>query len=133
MRPGSAEWIEGFPDQDDLINSNVHIVVFKARREDVFMEGTVKWFNARKGYGFIDRKEGEDLFVHQSAIKGPGLGSLKQGQKVQFEVAPGPRGEQATNVQIIEDSGRSTEDKIRALRKESREILRDLKKRRDRR
>ncbi len=97
------------------------------------MEGTVKWFNARKGYGFIARKEGEDLFVHQSVIKGPGLGSLKQGQKVEFEVAPGPRGEQATNVQIIEDAGRSTEDKIRALRKESREILRDLKKRRDRR
>ena len=61
-------------------------------------KGTVKWFNASKGYGFISREEGEDLFVHYSAIQGEGYKTLEEGQSVEFEVSQGPKGPQATNV-----------------------------------
>jgi CspA family cold shock protein len=60
--------------------------------------GTVKWFNAEKGYGFIRQENGEDVFVHYSAIAGDGFKSLEEGQQVQFDVAPGRKGPQATNV-----------------------------------
>ena len=60
--------------------------------------GTVKWFNNSKGYGFIARDNGGDVFVHQTAIQGEGYRSLEEGQKVQFEVTNGPKGEQAVNV-----------------------------------
>ncbi len=62
------------------------------------MEGTVKWFNADKGYGFIERDEGEDVFVHFSAIQGDGFKTLDEGQNVKFEVVDGNRGQQAENV-----------------------------------
>lgn len=62
------------------------------------MEGTVKWFNSEKGFGFIERESGEDVFVHFSAIKNEGYKSLEEGQKVQFDVEKGQRGLQATNV-----------------------------------
>jgi CspA family cold shock protein len=61
-------------------------------------QGTVKWFNDAKGYGFIKREEGEDLFVHFSAIQGDGFKSLAEGDRVEFEVTKGPKGLQATNV-----------------------------------
>ena len=60
--------------------------------------GTVKWFNASKGYGFIAQEDGGDLFVHFSAIQGDGYKSLDEGQAVEFEVSQGPKGPQATNV-----------------------------------
>ncbi len=60
--------------------------------------GTVKWFNSSKGYGFITREEGEDVFVHYKAIQGEGFKSLDEGDQVQFEVEQGPKGLQATNV-----------------------------------
>lgn len=60
--------------------------------------GYVKWFNNSKGYGFIARDGGADVFVHHTAIQGEGYKSLEEGQKVQFEVTRGPKGEQATNV-----------------------------------
>ena len=60
--------------------------------------GTVKWFNNAKGYGFIGRDGGPDVFVHYSAIDGNGFRSLEQGEKVQFEVAQGPKGLQASAV-----------------------------------
>ncbi len=63
--------------------------------------GTVKWFNGAKGYGFISREEGEDIFVHFKAIQGAGYKSLDEGDKVQFEVEQGPKGLQATNVTKI--------------------------------
>jgi CspA family cold shock protein len=62
-------------------------------------QGTVKWFNDAKGYGFISRQSGEDVFVHFSAIQSNGFRSLKEGQAVQFTVEKGPKGLQATNVQ----------------------------------
>lgn len=60
--------------------------------------GTVKWFNNSKGYGFIARDEGGDVFVHHTSIQGDGYRSLEEGQKVQFEVTKGPKGDQAANV-----------------------------------
>jgi len=64
-------------------------------------QGTVKWFNDAKGYGFISRQNGEDIFVHFSAIQGGGFRSLQEGQTVQFDVTKGPKGFQAENVQAI--------------------------------
>jgi CspA family cold shock protein len=61
-------------------------------------QGTVKWFNASKGYGFIQRQTGEDVFVHFSAIQMDGYKSLNEGQAVEFEVKKGPKGLQAENV-----------------------------------
>ena len=60
--------------------------------------GTVKWFSNEKGYGFIAREGGEDVFVHFSAISGDGYKTLMEGQKVEFEVVQGPKGAQAANV-----------------------------------
>ena len=63
--------------------------------------GTVKWFNDAKGYGFISRQTGEDVFVHFSVIQSNGFRSLKEGQAVQFTVEKGPKGLQASNVQAL--------------------------------
>ena len=60
--------------------------------------GNVKWFDNSKGFGFISRENGSDVFVHHSAIQGDGYKSLDEGQSVQFEVTQGPKGDQATNV-----------------------------------
>ncbi|ACV63718.1 cold-shock DNA-binding domain protein [Desulfofarcimen acetoxidans DSM 771] len=65
------------------------------------MEGTVKWFNAEKGFGFIEQEGGGDIFVHFSAIQGDGFKTLDEGQKVKFEVVEGNRGPQAANVSRI--------------------------------
>jgi CspA family cold shock protein len=62
------------------------------------MVGKVKWFNAEKGYGFIEREEGGDIFVHYSAVQGSGFKTLEEGQKVEFDVVEGNRGPQAANV-----------------------------------
>jgi CspA family cold shock protein len=64
-------------------------------------QGTVKWFNAEKGYGFIEREGRADVFVHFSAIQGDGYRSLEDGQRVEFDVAPGRKGEEAQNVRVI--------------------------------
>ena len=64
-------------------------------------QGTVKWFNASKGYGFIQRQSGEDVFVHFSAIQSDGYKSLNEGQAVEFEVTRGPKGLQAANVTAL--------------------------------
>ncbi len=61
-------------------------------------QGTVKWFNNEKGYGFISRNSGDDVFVHHSAIQAEGFKSLNEGDNVEFEVAKGPKGLQAQNV-----------------------------------
>jgi len=64
-------------------------------------EGTVKWFNNTKGYGFISQEEGEDVFVHFQAITGDGYKSLQEGQKVMFEVTEGDKGLQAKDVEVL--------------------------------
>jgi cold shock protein len=64
-------------------------------------QGTVKWFNDAKGYGFISRQNGEDVFVHFSAIQSEGFRSLQEGQAVQFDVVKGPKGLQAENVSAV--------------------------------
>jgi CspA family cold shock protein len=65
------------------------------------IQGTVKWFNGGKGYGFIARESGEDVFVHFSAIQSDGYRNLEEGQRVEFSVEQGPKGQQATNVVLI--------------------------------
>jgi CspA family cold shock protein len=64
-------------------------------------KGKVKWFNASKGYGFIEQENGEDVFVHFSAIQSEGYKTLDEGQAVEFEVTQGPKGAQASNVVAI--------------------------------
>ncbi len=64
-------------------------------------QGTVKWFNDAKGFGFISRQTGGDVFVHFSAIQSTGFRSLQEGQAVQFDVVQGPKGLQAENVQVL--------------------------------
>jgi len=63
--------------------------------------GTVKWFNAEKGFGFISPESGEDVFVHFSAIQAGGYRSLDEGQAVEFDITQGPKGAQATNVRPV--------------------------------
>jgi cold shock protein len=63
--------------------------------------GTVKWFNSEKGYGFISREDGDDVFAHFSAIQGDGYRSLEEGQKVEFDVGPGRKGEEAQNIRVV--------------------------------
>ncbi len=64
-------------------------------------EGTIKWFNDSKGFGFIAREDGDDVFVHYSAIQGDGFRSLAEGDKVSFDITEGPKGPQAANVEKI--------------------------------
>ena len=63
--------------------------------------GTVKFFNNEKGYGFISREQGDDVFVHFSNIQGTGYKTIDEGQRVEFDVAPGRKGEEAQNVRVI--------------------------------
>ena len=64
-------------------------------------QGTVKFFNAEKGFGFISREDGDDVFVHFSAIQADGYKTLEDGQRVEFDVQPGRKGEEAQNVRVI--------------------------------
>ena len=66
------------------------------------MHGKVKWFSAEKGYGFIEREDGGDVFVHFSAIQEDGFKSLTEGQEVEFDIVEGDRGPQAANVTVVE-------------------------------
>ena len=64
-------------------------------------KGTVKWFNERKGFGFLSREDGDDVFVHFSSIQSSGFKKLDEGQSVEFEVQDGPKGPQAVNVTVV--------------------------------
>jgi len=63
--------------------------------------GTVKWFNEKKGYGFIEQEDGPDVFVHHSGINGSGFKSLREGDKVTFDIEKGPKGPSAVNVTAV--------------------------------
>ena len=65
------------------------------------VKGTVKWFNEKKGFGFISREDGDDVFVHYTAIQSSGFKNLQEGQNVEFEVQDGPKGPQAVNVTVL--------------------------------
>jgi len=78
-----------------LFNGRTHHLKKETQMKE---KGTVKWFNAAKGYGFIQRENGEDVFVHFSAIQSEGYRSLDEGSRVEFEVTRGPKGLQAANV-----------------------------------
>jgi CspA family cold shock protein len=73
----------------------------RGKRETVLATGTVKFFNAEKGYGFISREGAKDVFVHYSNIQGNGYRTLEEGQKVEFDIAPGRKGEEAQNVRVV--------------------------------
>ena len=64
-------------------------------------KGTVKWFNERKGFGFLAREDGDDVFVHYSSIQSSGFKNLNEGQSVEFDVQDGPKGPQAVNVTVV--------------------------------
>jgi CspA family cold shock protein len=64
-------------------------------------QGTVKFFNAEKGFGFISREQGDDVFVHFSAIQGTGYKTLEEGQRVEFDIGPGRKGDEAQNVRVV--------------------------------
>ena len=72
-----------------------------SKEQHIMETGTVKWFNDAKGFGFLSRENGEDVFVHHTAIQANGFRSLQEGQKVQFNVTKGPKGWQAENVQPL--------------------------------
>ena len=80
----------GFPNSDE-----------SSKKGGKLMEGTVKWFNADKGYGFISRDDGDDVFVHHTAIAGEGYRTLNEGQRVSFDLTQGKKGPQASNVTKI--------------------------------
>jgi cold shock protein len=81
-----------------ILQRNYH---YKEQEYKHMEQGTVKWFNDAKGYGFIARQNGEDVFVHFSAIQAGGFKSLQEGQTVQFDVTKGPKGWQAENVRAL--------------------------------
>ena len=82
--------------------STLHIFIcHKEAKMSERINGTVKWFNGTKGYGFLARDGGDDVFVHFSAIQGDGFRNLVEGQKVEFNVEQGPKGLQASNVVVV--------------------------------
>jgi CspA family cold shock protein len=76
-------------------------IFFFAEEVSFMPVGRVKWFDERKGYGFISREDGDDIFVHFSEIQSEGFKTLAENQEVSFEIKEGPKGLQATNVQVI--------------------------------
>jgi|OpeIllAssembly_1097287.scaffolds.fasta_scaffold1263110_1 CspA family cold shock protein len=72
--------------------------LYPKKEGPVLAKGFVKWFDSKKGYGFIEQQEGDDVFVHYSGIAGEGFKSLRAGEEVEFEVSPGPKGPHATGV-----------------------------------
>jgi CspA family cold shock protein len=87
--------------QDSASGRSDSSSAIQSRKHDQMEQGTVKWFNDAKGFGFISRQNGEDVFVHYSAINSSGFKSLQEGQAVQFNVVKGPKGWQAADVQPL--------------------------------
>jgi cold shock protein len=98
----SAPDVTGWPEQSQDVWSPAAMTGGAAAAEKVKMaQGTVKWFNGGRGYGFIAVEGGPDVFVHVSAITGGGAPSLEEGQKVEFDITQGQKGPQAENVRVI--------------------------------
>ena len=99
----ATEWLLPFPRKRWSIS--VHSTIARSRTASrgskALATGSVKWFNAEKGYGFISREDGPDVFVHFSAIQGSGYRTLEEGQRVEFDVGPGRKGEEAQNVRVV--------------------------------
>ena len=83
------------------LSSTSHGQAPHQEKRNTLATGTVKFFNSEKGYGFISREDGDDVFVHFSNIQGSGYKTLDEGQAVEFDVAPGRKGEEAQNVRVI--------------------------------
>jgi CspA family cold shock protein len=81
--------------------SRPNLSVGRSEKRVFVTQGTVKFFNADKGYGFISREQGDDVFVHYSNIQSDGYKTLDEGQRVEFDVAPGKKGEESQNVRVI--------------------------------
>ena len=81
--------------------SGPNSLVCRPQKRESVAQGTVKFFNADKGFGFISREQGDDVFVHFSNIQSTGYKTLDEGQRVEFDVAPGKKGEEAQNVRVI--------------------------------
>jgi CspA family cold shock protein len=77
------------------------VSTIKRKGKKVMARGTVKWFNEKKGYGFISQEDGTDVFVHFSAIEQEGFKTLREGDEVEFEITQGPKGAQASKVSIV--------------------------------
>jgi len=92
----------GLPERDlPVLSCEFRRILQQKEHGNIMETGTVKWFNDAKGYGFISRQNGEDVFVHFSAIQANGFRSLQEGQQVQFDVVKGPKGWQAENVKGV--------------------------------
>jgi CspA family cold shock protein len=101
LEPNRAAAVLAPNKQDSASGRSDSSSAIQSRKHDQMEQGTVKWFNDAKGFGFISRQNGEDVFVHYSAINSSGFKSLQEGQAVQFNVVKGPKGWQAADVQPL--------------------------------
>jgi cold shock protein len=101
LEPNRAAAVLAPTKQDSASGRSDSSSAIQSRKHDQMEQGTVKWFNDAKGFGFISRQNGEDVFVHYSAINSSGFKSLQEGQAVQFNVVKGPKGWQAADVQPL--------------------------------
>jgi cold shock protein len=92
--------VEAAPMQHPMSTLHIFLIAKEAKMSER-INGTVKWFNGTKGYGFIAREGGDDVFVHFSAIQGDGFKNLQEGERVEFNVEQGPKGLQASNVVVV--------------------------------
>lgn len=98
MKSPCGYFFDYVPSRRDRAPGHPGILQRKGGEQRMRQTGTVKWFNDAKGYGFIERPDGPDVFVHFSAIQGDGFKTLTEGQSLEFDVVDGPKGKQAANV-----------------------------------